>query len=159
MGHRKGPVVKCPLCGAEGRETVIKVKAKGHVYFYKAVVHLNGRKCTLERVEPPPEEEERERLRQLVKKLEGENRELLEQLARAEARATAAETRAAALNRLLHGAVWLRERELAALEAVFVKERGYTEEQLKIAREIMYTIIARGLQNGLAVVCFPPAPQ
>ncbi|MEM4853306.1 MAG: hypothetical protein QXQ60_07050 [Thermofilum sp.] len=154
MGHRKGPVVKCPLCGAEGRETVIKVKAKGHVYFYKAVVHLNGRKCTLERVEPPPEEE----LRQLVKKLEGENRELLEQLARAEARIAVLEAKAAAAEHFKNG-IWLREREISALEAVFVKEKGYTEEQLQTAKLILYEIVARGLKNGIAVVCFPPPPQ
>ncbi len=158
MGHKKGPIVTCPKCKQLGREAVIRVKAKGHTYFYKAVIHLDGRKCTLERVSEPPKEpiEEVERLRALIAQLERENQELRERLAAAEARAAAAEARAAAARSVLSNGVWLREPELSALQAVYIRKKGYSPQQLAVAKGIMHDIVDKGLSNGLAVVCFPP---
>ncbi|MEM1867923.1 MAG: hypothetical protein QXY83_03660 [Thermosphaera sp.] len=150
MGHKKGPVIECPKCKQLGREAVIRVKAKGYVYYYRAVIHLDGRKCTLERVkEPPSVESEVEQLRQLVAQLEKENQELRERLARAEARAAAAAA-------CFANAIWLRESELLALRAVYITKKSYTAQQLSTAREVMHSIVDKGLSNGLAVVCFPP---
>ncbi|MEM1606484.1 MAG: hypothetical protein QXW41_09590 [Fervidicoccaceae archaeon] len=157
MGHKKGPVIECPKCKQLGREAVIRVKAKGYVYYYRAVIHLDGRKCTLERVkEPPSVESEVEQLRQLVAQLEKENQELRERLARAEARAEATEAKAAAARTLFANGIWLREAELTALRAVYITKKGYSPQQLAVAKGIMHDIVDKGLSNGLAVVCFPP---
>ncbi|MEM4847614.1 MAG: ribbon-helix-helix domain-containing protein [Thermosphaera sp.] len=48
--HRKGPVVECPKCGQKGRAFILKVKAKGYTYYYHAVDHSDGRRCTLGRI-------------------------------------------------------------------------------------------------------------
>jgi len=159
VGYRKGPIVECPKCKQVGRETVIKVKAKGHEYYYRAVIHLDGRKCTIERVdEPPPQVEELFQLRELVEKLQEENRWLRERMAQAEAEAAMAEARAAVAKQVLSNAIWLRERELAALRAVYITKKGYTAEQLSIAKGIMHDIVEKGLAKGLAVISFPPPP-
>lgn len=160
MGYRKGPIVECPKCKQVGRETVIKVKAKGRDYYYRAVVHLDGRKCTIERVdEPPPEVEELFQLRELVEKLQEENQWLRDRMARAEAEAAMAEARAAVAKQVLSNAIWLREPELAALRAVYVRKKGYTPEQLEVAKRIIHGLVEKGLANGLAVISFPSPPM
>jgi len=147
VGYRKGPIVECPKCKQVGRETVIKVKAKGHEYYYRAVIHLDGRKCLVERVSGPPVDVS-ERLRQYVEQLRRENQELRERLARVD--------RFAEVERILLNSRLLRERELAALRAVYVRKKGYTPEQLEVAKEVIHSIVDRGTENGLAVICFPP---
>ncbi|MEM4847236.1 MAG: hypothetical protein QW794_05725, partial [Thermosphaera sp.] len=82
--------------------------------------------------------------------------ELRERLAAAEARAEAAEAKAAAARSVLSNGLWLREPELTSLRAVYITKKGYSPQQLAVAKGIMHDIVDRGLSNGLAIICFPP---
>lgn len=153
MSHRKGPVVECPKCRKPGRLTLLRVTAKGHRYVYEGVVHLDGRKCVLRRVEPreeSPAELQRRvaELQQRVAELERERELLQQKLAEAEARAHIAQ-------QIFAASLRLTPVELEALRVVYISKRGYTQEQASAAKGVMHTIVSRGLEAGLAVVSFP----
>jgi len=133
MVRGRGPLIRCPKCGQTGRETIIKVTAKGHTYFYRAVVHADGRKCTIGRAKPPTRVEEEVKLQQL----ERENRELRE-----------------LLDHMLSSGIVIHREQLLALKSVYVTKKGYTPQQLQLAKQIMHTMIERGLDKGACVVSF-----
>lgn len=158
MPHKK-PVVRCPRCGSDGVESVLRVKAKGHTYYYLGVLHADGRKCVIRRLSEPPRAEPAEELQKKlaelqrrVEELEREREVLQQKLAEAEARAHIAQQVFAASLRL-------GPHELEALRAVYISKRGYSAEQASAAKGVMHTIVSRGLEAGLAVVSFPSPEQ